>query len=61
MKQQVMMVAAEDRCAKPLADLQSFAGGSVSQGAENVDGKLLAVIEDQKRIFAMISMIVCRS
>jgi hypothetical protein len=55
MKQQVMMFAAEDQCTKPLADLRS----SVSQGAENVGGELLAMIEDQQRISAMISMIVC--
>lgn len=59
MKQQVMMFAAEDQCTMPLADLLSFTARSVSQGAENVGGELLAMIEDQQRIFAMIGMIVC--
>jgi len=42
-----------------LADLRSLTARPVSQGAENVGGELPAMVKDQGRIFAMISMIVC--
>ncbi|CAN7622477.1 hypothetical protein [Mesorhizobium sp. LjRoot246] len=54
-----MTSASEDRCAKLPDDLQSFAGGVVSQRVENVDGTLWAMVKDQHWFFAAIDTIAC--